>query len=213
MTTPALRGLYAITPDALCADPAALAAAVRAALRGGLRWLQYRDKQASAAQRRHRAAQLCRLCHDHGAGLIVNDDPALAAAVGADGVHLGRSDPAVSATRDQLGAAAIIGVSCGPSLTRAVDAAAAGASYLAFGRFFPSTTKPEAPAAQVELLGTARRRLKLPLCAIGGVTPANAAPLIAAGADLIAAVEGVFGSRDDATITAAVRAYGCLFVP
>lgn len=206
--SPALRGLYAITSDALVRDPPRLIAATAAALRGGAVLIQYRDKYNAAPRRAELAGELQRLCHASGARLIINDDAALAAAVGADGVHLGASDGSIAAARAQLGATALIGASCGNSLQRAVAARAAGADYLAFGRFFASTTKPDAPRAELATLVAARRALDARLCAIGGLTPDNAGPLIAAGADLIAAVDGVFGAAD---VEAAARRYAVLW--
>jgi thiamine-phosphate pyrophosphorylase len=203
----ALRGLYAITSAELCADHVRLLVAAAAALRGGAVLLQYRDKHGTPASRLEAARALAGLCHDHGARLIINDDVDLALDCGADGVHLGATDPPLAQARQALGPTAILGASCGPSLQRAQAAAAAGADYLAFGRFFTSRTKPEAPPAPLELLGQARAQWALPLCAIGGVTPDNAAPLLAAGADLIAAIDGLFGDPEAAAVEAAARAY------
>jgi thiamine-phosphate pyrophosphorylase len=208
-----LRGLYAITPDALCAQPEELLMAVTAALRGGARLIQYRDKAKTSAQvDLQLAAALRALCTAHRAGLIINDDARLAARIGAHGVHLGANDGSVQEARALLGPAAIIGVSCGPHLQRARDGLAAGASYVAFGRFFPSHTKPNAPQAPLTLLAEARAEITAPICAIGGVTPQNGALLIAAGADLLAAVEGVFADADPQRVEAAARAYSALFV-
>lgn len=206
---PRLRGLYAITPDALCGEPDRLAAAVAAALAGGATLVQYRDKRAAGAGRERNARALLALCRAHGARLIVNDDAALARAIGADGVHLGARDLSLPQARDLLGAEALIGISCANQLERARVAQAQGASYVAFGRFFASRTKPDAPQAPVALLREARAALEIPICAIGGVTPAHAGSLVAAGADLVAAVEGVFGAPD---IAAAARAYAAAFV-
>jgi len=203
-----LRGLYAITSPTLCRAPRLLTQAVEAALKGGARLIQYRDKEGGAQDRRQTAKALLGLCHAHQAQLIVNDDVELALAIGADGVHLGASDLPLREARRRLGGAAIIGISCANVLERAVAAQDEGASYVAFGRFFPSQTKPHAPQAELTLLHRARERLRTPICAIGGLTPANAKPLIEAGADLIAAVEGVFGASD---IAAAARAYAKLF--
>lgn len=208
MTDARLRGLYAITPDALCAEPARLRAAVAAALAGGARLIQYRDKRNAATDRARLAADLLALCRRHDARLIVNDDVELARASGADGVHLGAADMPLREARQRLGGEAIIGVSCATGLERARAAQDGGASYVAFGRFFPSRTKPDAPQADPALLRQARSALAIPLCAIGGVTPDNAGLLVAAGADLVAAVEGVFGAAD---IAAAARAYARLF--
>ncbi len=203
----ALRGLYAITSESLCHDASHFDSRVAGALRGGAQLLQYRDKWNDAATRTALARRALALCRSHGAYLIINDDAALAQYIGADGVHLGASDGSIAAARAQLGPQAIIGATCGNSLQRAAAAAQAGASYLAFGAFFPSRTKPEAQAADPETLRAART-LALPLCAIGGITPDNGAPLLAAGADLLAAVGGVFDTSDSET---AARAYTALF--
>jgi thiamine-phosphate pyrophosphorylase len=202
-----MHGLYVIT-DAALTPGDALIPAVAAALRGGARVVQYRDKSTDAQRRAEQAAALVALCAQYGALLIVNDDVELAAAVGAAGVHLGRDDPDMHAARRRLGATAIIGVSCYNQLTRAEAAAAQGADYVAFGRFFPSRTKPDAVAASPELLAAARRTLDLPLVAIGGITPDNGAQLLAAGADLLAVIHGVFGQPD---IEAAARRFAALF--
>ena len=208
---PLLRGLYAITSAGLCVDRARLLAAVEGALRGGAALIQFRDKGGAPAARLASARALATLCHDHGALLIINDDVALALDCGADGVHLGAADAPLAQARRALGASAILGASCGPYLERAHAAIASGADYVAFGRFFPSRTKPDAPQATVELLHQARGALQLPICAIGGVTPDNGGALVAAGADLIAAVEGVFGEVEPAAVEAAARAYARLF--
>jgi thiamine-phosphate pyrophosphorylase len=129
-------------------------------------------------------------------------------AVGADGVHLGAADASPRVARARL-PGALIGVSCGNQLERARTAQADGASYVAFGRFFASRTKPEAPPAELSLLRAARGQLQVPVCAIGGLTPDNAAEVIAAGADMVAAVEGVFGAAEPG---AAARAFARLFV-
>lgn len=203
-----LRGLYAITPGRLLDDAPALEAAVDAALKGGVRLLQYRDKRPAPQGREDQAARLLARCRAAGVAFIINDDLELATAIGADGVHLGRDDGSLAAARARLGPQAILGATCGDSLARAEAAVAAGASYVAFGRYFPSRTKPEAPPAALATLTAARARLPVPVCAIGGVTPENAPALIAAGADLVAAVEGLFGAAD---ITATARAYGAAF--
>ena len=148
------------------------------------------------------------LCHDHGIPLIINDDVELAVAVGAHGVHLGKADSTVRSARKQLGAEAIIGVSCYNELERAVEAASEGADYVAFGRFFPSQSKPDTVTADPELLRQARQRLGIPVVAIGGITPENGQPLITAGAQLLAAIHGVFGQAD---VQAAARRYAELF--
>lgn len=206
------RGLYAITPDALAADPCRLLAACTAALMGGAVLLQYRDKRSAPARREQNAIALLALCHSHGGRLIINDDVTLAARIGADGVHLGTSDGSLNEARALLGPQALIGASCGDSLARAEAAITAGASYVAFGRYFASNTKPDAPPASLATLSLARSRLVVPLCAIGGITPDNGAPLIAAGADWLAAVDGLFGDGEPAGIEARARAYRALFL-
>ena len=189
-------GLYAIT-DGPRAD---LLAACDAALRGGAALLQYRDKSADRVRRHDEAAALAALCARHGVPLIVNDDVELAVAVDAAGVHLGEDDVDIAVARACLGERAIIGVSCYDSLERAQTLAREGADYLAFGAFFPSPTKPTARHATPGLLRAAKP-LGLPLVAIGGITPDNAPGLIAAGADFVAAISGVFGAADPATAT------------
>lgn len=150
------------------------------------------------------------LCKHHQALLIINDDVNLAQSVGANGVHLGREDADLSHAKIQLGEAAIIGISCYNRLDLAHNAAQAGADYVAFGRFFPSLTKPHAIQATPELLRQAKTTLNLPLVAIGGITPENGAPLIEAGADMLAVVHGIFGQPD---IRAACQKLTTLFEP
>jgi thiamine-phosphate pyrophosphorylase len=201
------RGLYAITDSHLIpADK--LTGQVAAAIRGGATVIQYRDKSSSPAQRQQQAAALVSLCHDHGIPLIINDDVELAVAVGAHGVHLGKADSTVRSARKQLGANAIIGVSCYNEFERAVEAASEGADYVAFGRFFPSQSKPDTVTADPELLRQARQSLGIPVVAIGGITPENGQPLITTGAQLLAAIHGVFGQVD---VQAAARRYAELF--
>jgi thiamine-phosphate pyrophosphorylase len=203
----ALRGLYAIT-DAKLSPKRRLLQDVEQALLGGACVIQYRDKSDNTSQRLADATALQRLCSDHGALLIINDDIDLAKQAGADGVHLGAEDSAPSSARKILGEDAIIGISCYNRLDLADKAAAAGADYIAFGRFYPSRIKPEAVQAQPALLTTAKGRFKLPLVAIGGITPENGAPLIRAGADMLAVIHGVFGQTD---IQAACRRLTRLF--
>jgi thiamine-phosphate pyrophosphorylase len=201
------RGLYAITDSHLIpADK--LTNQVAAAIRGGAAIIQYRDKSSSPEQRQQQAAALVSLCHDHGIPLIINDDVELAVVVGAHGVHLGKADSTLRSARKQLGSDAIIGVSCYNEFERAVEAASEGADYVAFGRFFPSQSKPDTVTADPELLRQARQRLGIPVVAIGGITSENGQPLITAGAQLLAAIHGVFGQAD---VQAAARRYAELF--
>lgn len=185
------RGLYALT-DGPRDD---LLEVVSQALAGGARLLQYRDPTTDAARRRAEATALRKLCHEHDVPLIIDEDIALAKFVDADGVHLGNAEEDIGAARYELGNHAIIGAACRDSLQLAQAAARAGASYLSFGAFFPSPTKPLAPRASVDLLRQSAT-LGLPRVAIGGITPDNGAMLIEAGADFLAAVSALFGASD-----------------
>lgn len=201
LPVPPLRGLYLITPDE--PDTGRLLDRVRAVL-GQAALLQYRNKVADAALRQRQMAALLPLCRAAGVPLIANDDADLAFAIGADGLHLGEDDGDPAAVRTRLGPGTIIGVSCYDDLARARAAAAAGASYVAFGAFFPSRTKPNARRATASLLRDSAS-LGLPRVAIGGITPDNARDVIAAGADLVAVISGVFDAPDPAAAAAAYR--------
>ena len=187
-----VQGLYVITRETEDSLDDWLAE-VAAAIRGGAAVVQYRAKFPRDPV--GEASALLDLCRSASIPLIVNDDVELAAMIGADGIHLGREDGSLAAARKHLGDNALIGVSCYDSLERALDAAAAGADYVAFGRFFPSATKPQAPRARLETLRAAREKLTIPLVAIGGVTADNGRPLVEAGADLLAVIEGVFSAE------------------
>lgn len=189
-----LRGLYAVTPDDSLLPR--LSNLVGQALAGGVRLVQYRNKQAPPALRRAQAAELLRICRACDARLIVNDDLALALEIGADGVHLGRDDGELGAARAALGPARILGVSCYDDLASGAVAHAAGADYLAFGSVFASSTKPQAVRASLDLLAEAKKRFALPIAAIGGITLANAPQAIAAGADLLAVITDLFDAPD-----------------
>lgn len=201
MKAPVFNGLYPITPDE--ADTARLLARVGPLLGAGIALLQYRNKAADDALRREQATALQALCAPANVPLIINDDATLAHETGAAGVHLGEDDGDIAAARALLGPDAIVGASCYDELARAERAIAAGASYVAFGAFFPTTTKLTTRRATPELLRDAAK-FGVPRVAIGGITPANAQPLIDAGADLIAVIGSVFDAPDP---VAAVRAY------
>ena len=188
------RGVYAVTPEGLTGPD--LAAAVAAAVENGVAAVQYRDKSADPARRRRDAAALVAVCRPHRVPLIVNDDVELAAAAGADGVHLGRDDEALAAARARLGDAATVGISCYDDAGRALAAARGGADYVAFGSFFPSVTKPGATRATTGLAAAVRPSVTVPIVAIGGITAENAPPLLAAGIDLVAIVNAIFGAPD-----------------
>ncbi len=179
MAKPELRGLYAVTPD--CADGARLLADVEAALAGGCRVVQYRDKLSTMPEQVNRARALRELTGRFGATLLINDNLALAALIDADGVHLGRDDGNLVAARAILGPDKILGASCYADFSAGQAAARAGADYIAFGAAYPSPTKPQAANATVGLFFRAKTEIAVPVCAIGGITLANAAPLIAAG--------------------------------
>ena len=193
-SNPRLQGLYAVTDTALCGER--LIASVTAALAGGVNLLQYRDKSGERDRQREEALALKQLCAEHDCLFLINDDISLAREVGADGVHLGQSDTDLASARRQLGPDRIIGISCNNRLEWALHAQQQGADYVAFGRFFPSHTKPDAPRADLPLLETAREQLQIPIVAIGGITPDNAGPLIRAGADMLAVIHGLFGQTE-----------------
>ncbi len=198
-----IRGLYAITPDTDNSEQ--LIEQVSAALDGGARILQYRNKGSDAVRRLWQANILKSLAQSRGALFIVNDDVALAEAVRADGVHLGRDDDAIAAARARLGDGAIIGASCYNSLDLARSAVAAGASYVAFGAVFASGTKPGAVHAPLSLFADAAG-LGVPRVAIGGITADNAGQVVAAGADAIAVIGGLFDGDGIAERAAALAA-------
>jgi thiamine-phosphate pyrophosphorylase len=183
------RGLYAITPsEELSAEQIIIA--VRAAIKGGASVIQYRDK--------HRqdpaplAIELLNICHCYKVPLIINDNIDLAKRIGADGVHLGKDDGNLIEARQRLGKEFIIGISCYNSLHRAIEAENNGATYVAFGRFFSSTSKPLASPADINTLRQAKQFLHIPIVAIGGILPENGGQLLQAGAELLAAIGGIF---------------------
>ena len=194
------RGLYLITPEQ--ADAERLLDRVLPVLPFAS-CLQLRNKTMGAPALRDAAAHLRAACRVAGVAFIVNDDARLARDVDADGVHLGEHDGAIRDARELLGGDAIIGASCYDNLQRARDAVAAGADYIAFGALFLSPTKPHARRASADLL-RASADLRVSRVAIGGITPDNARSVVAAGADLIAVISGLFDAPDPVT---AARAY------
>jgi thiamine-phosphate pyrophosphorylase len=187
-------GLYAVTPDE--PDTRLLVARVRAALTGGARFVQYRNKSAGAALRLEQAKALLALCRQHAAPLIINDHLDLALEIDADGLHLGGEDGSIAAARAELGPTKLIGASCYNVLQKAAAAEREGADYVAFGSFFASSVKPGAVHATLALLREAKQRLSVPVVAIGGITLANAPQLIAAGADSVAVISALFAAPD-----------------
>ncbi|WP_110654297.1 thiamine phosphate synthase [Salinicola halimionae] len=194
------KGLYAITDSQLLPDDRTLLAACESALEAGLVLLQYRDKSADAERRRRQGDALAALCARHDVPLIVNDDLELALHLQQRwgkviGLHVGQDDVSVASAREHLGRDAIIGATCHDSVALASVAAGAGASYLAFGRFFASRTKPEAAPAPLSVLAEVES-LGLPRVAIGGIDVGTAGQARAAGAEMLAVVHAIFGMPD-----------------
>ena len=182
-------GLYAITQtENKCGDQVLIE--VAAAIKGGAVAIQYRDKNPVDAL--YLSTELLKLCRAHRVPLLINDDIELAVNIGADGVHLGKDDGAIKQARKRLGAKAIIGVSCYNDIKYAQDAEKEGVNYVAFGRFYPSSSKPLAAPARLKTLKQAKRSLSVPIVAIGGILPENGERLLTAGADLLAVIGGVF---------------------
>ena len=206
-----LRGLYAITPDDFMLPR--LIALVKAALYGGVRLVQYRNKSVSADLRRVQAGALLSVCRVAGAKLIVNDDISLAVAINADGAHLGRDDfscGSLLAAREALGPDRVLGVSCYNDMACAEAAVVAQADYLAVGSMFASTTKPQAVRASLDLVRAVRQRFDVPVCAIGGISLTNAPTVIDAGADMLAVISSLFDVMD---IAEEARRFQSLFPP
>lgn len=189
-----IHGLYAVTPDE--PDTGLLATRVRAALTGGAKLIQYRNKSATAALRLEQAGTLLALCRRHATPLIINDDLDLVLEIDADGLHLGGGDGSIAAARAKLGPRKLIGASCYNVLQTALAAEREDADYVAFGSFFASSVKPGAVHASLALLREAKQRLSVPVVAIGGITLANAPQLIAAGANAVAVISALFAAPD-----------------
>jgi thiamine-phosphate pyrophosphorylase len=201
-----IAGLYAVTPDE--PDTLRLLAGAEAALAGGAQALQYRNKPADAKLRLAQGRALASLCRKFRRPFIINDHLDLALALDADGLHLGSEDGALAEARRRLGDGKILGASCYDRLESALEAQRAGATYVAFGSFFPSSVKPGAVRAPLSLLTSARERLSVPVVAIGGITLGNAPGLIEAGAHGVAVISALFGARD---VRAAARDFSALF--
>jgi thiamine-phosphate pyrophosphorylase len=191
-------------------ETGALVAKVLAALEGGAAVIQYRNKTATPAKRASQARALARVLAVRGGLFIVNNDPDLAIEVDADGVHLGEDDTGIAAARSRVGSDRLIGVSCYNDWDRARAVVDEGADYVAFGSFFPSTVKPQARRADIELLMRARA-LGVPVVAIGGITAVNASMLIDAGASAVAVISDVFAHDDAAEVMRAAAAFDALF--
>ena len=194
MTASHLKGLYLVTPD--WDDTDKLLAASDAGLRGGAALLQYRHKTANAALRLAQASALLALCRRHGKPFIINDHPELCVELDADGVHVGGTDAAVAAVRRMVGPERIVGASCYGSLEMAQAAQAAGASYVAFGGFYPSRIKKYEVSTPVDIVTQAQDGLTVPNVVIGGMTRENSAVLVEAGADMVAVISSVYFADD-----------------
>jgi thiamine-phosphate pyrophosphorylase len=183
--------LYLITPPALA--PAAFADTLAAALDAGdVACVQLRLKEADDDAIRRAADVLRPVAQQRGAAFLMNDRPDLALATGCDGVHVGQQDASYAEARRLLGPGRIVGVTCHQSRHLAMEAAEAGADYVAFGAFFPSGTKEATHRADLEILRWWSEIMTVPSVAIGGITPQNCAPLVAAGADFLAVIAAVW---------------------
>ena len=202
-----MRGLYLVTPN--WDDTDRLLDVTEQALQEGVALLQYRHKHADAALRREQAGALLLLARKYGVPFIVNDFIDLCQELDADGVHVGGTDISVAEARARLGKQKLVGASCYGDLQLAHKAQLEGASYMAFGGFYPSLVKQYPVTTDPDIVLQAKREIALPCVVIGGLTPENAAPLAARGADLVAAISSVY-LADDVTIS--VREFNKLFV-
>src|SRR5271170_6281992 len=201
--------LYLITPPAL--DPDRFAKDLVEALAGGdVACLQLRLKEVDDAAIRRAARVLRPIAQERGVAFIMNDRPDLAAELDCDGVHVGEEDAPYDEARRLLGPDRIVGVTCGDSRHRAIAAAEAGADYVAFGAFFPSTTKAAKHRARPELVAEWSGTTVVPCVAIGGITQENCAPLVEAGADFLAVIGAIWSYPPGPR--AAVAAFNEVFV-
>ena len=201
-----INGLYAITPETN--DTARLLRDVEAALRGGASMLQYRAKKIAPNLKANQAQPLQVLCKKYRVPLIINDDADLAESMSATGVHLGSQDMPIGEAHQSLLSGMLVGISCYDQLSLAIEAEKNGADYVAFGSFFPSTTKPNAARSSLDLLREAKRIISCPIVAIGGITLDNAPVLIDAGADAVAVISALFDADD---IQATAKKFSQLF--
>lgn len=187
--------LYVITDEHLM-PPELFNAMAEQALKAGTGIIQYRDKSSDTQKRLKQAEALRTLTEAYDAVFIINDDVELCVSVGADGVHIGQDDAGYDYARSRLGDDKVIGMSCYADIGRALTAQTTGADYVAFGRFFPSGTKPNAKPASLDILHHAKADITVPIVAIGGITLDNAESLIRAGASTLAVIGDVFGSSN-----------------
>ena len=189
-----MKGLYLVTPD--WDDTERLVDVSEQAIRGGASVLQYRHKTASEPLRQEQAVALLKLCRRLNVPLIINDHVDLCEAIDADGIHVGGTDASVASMRSRLGESKIVGASCYGDLQLARDAQASGASYVAFGGFYPSRVKKYAVTTSPDIIATALAELSVPICVIGGMTPENSQVLIDRGAHMVAAISSVYSAED-----------------
>lgn len=201
-----LHGLYLVTPD--WDDTRKLLEITELALKGGVSLLQYRHKTADAALRREQAECLQALARSYQCPFIINDYIDLCMDLDADGIHVGGTDMAVAEVRKAIGPDKILGASCYGSLEMAHAAEAAGASYVAFGGFYPSKVKKYPVTTAATIVTDWKAQGKVPSCVIGGMTKENSAPLVANGADMVAAISSIYLAGDP---QAAARAFVNLF--
>lgn len=201
-----MSGLYLVTPD--WDDTDRLLHATEQALLGGAALVQYRHKTADATQRLAQAGALQALCRRHGRPLIINDHAELCIALDADGIHVGGTDASVAQMRALLGPGKIVGASCYGDLELALAAQRGGASYIAFGGFYPSRVKQYPVTTAPGIIAQARALIDLPVVVIGGMTVANAQPLVAQGAQMVAAISSVYGAQE---VRAAAAGFAGLF--
>jgi thiamine-phosphate pyrophosphorylase len=201
-----MKGLYIVTPD--WDDTQQLLEITEMALKGGAALVQYRHKTADAALRFEQAECLLALCHSYQRPLIINDYVELCLQLDADGVHVGGTDAAVADVRQAIGPGKILGASCYGDVQLARAAYQAGASYIAFGGFYPSRVKKYPVTTSQDIIAQAKADIGLPVIVIGGMTVDNAAPLVAAGADMVAAISSVYQAADPQS---AARKFAALF--
>ena len=201
-----MKGLYLVTPD--WDDTEALIKATEMALTVGVGLLQYRHKTATGELRLEQASALLKLCRQHNVPFIINDHIDLCIALDADGIHVGGTDASVAVVRTLIGKDKILGASCYGDFALAEQAQIAGASYVAFGGFYPSRVKKYEVSTPASIVSKAKAELTVPVCVIGGMTPENAKPLVKEGADMVAAISSVYSAADIAT---AVREFAAHF--
>ena len=202
-----MKGLYIVTPD--WDDTAKLLDVTEKALKGGAAIVQYRHKTTTPAQRREQAKALQSLCKRYGRPFIINDFVDLAVELDADGVHVGESDEAIAAVRAKVGPNKIVGASCYGDMELVRKAHKAGASYIAFGGFYPSRIKKYPVTTELDIVKQMKQEIPdLPSCAIGGIDLENAVPLVERGVDMICVISSVYFAEDP---EAAARAFAKMY--